>query len=157
MWEISILEYLAAKWEVYHSNLFWARIMLSSHLDYMVWGGYLLDGRISATKLYEHIISCSLILLFSNLTEQLWFWDVPLKIICFTWLILHNWIFTWDTLMKKGFVGPRRCPHYKSTLEDCIHFFIHFPFAQEIWNKVSSHLGTQFIGDSSSIGNWLCS
>lgn len=94
-----------------------------------------------ATEEYEHIISCSLSFAFSDLNDPMWRLGVPLKIVRFTWLILHNRILTWDSLMKKGFIGHGRCSLCQLEVKYCLHPFYIFPFSEEIWKHVISLLG----------------
>ena len=34
--------------------------------------------------------------------HKIWNWDAPLKVKCFTWMLLSNPILTWDSLLKRG-------------------------------------------------------
>lgn len=127
------------------------------HPGRMVWGNHLFDGGIAAFEAYEHITSCTQSLPYVDLSAHLWTWEAPLKILCFSWLILHNLILTWDTLLKNGFVGPGRCSLCKSYWEDFLHLFILCPFTLDIGKKVPSLLVIQVDDDRSSIASWIYS
>ena len=58
--------------------------------------------------------------------------NLPLKVICFAWLCLSNRINTWDTLWKKGWVGPNYCYLCFSRVESIDQLFSDCRFIKDI-------------------------
>jgi len=150
-WQIGLSEELLVEWERYRSMLFIAGINISQRADVLVWGGHHGNDRILVKEAYEHITSTSQILSFSDITSMFWKWDAPLKIKCFSWLVIHNRILTWDNLLRRGFFGPEWYCMFRQLFEDCLHLFIRCPFAVEIWARVATILGVPQINDAPSI------
>ena len=101
-------------------------------------------GPISAARGYDCIVQNI------NLEDQnqilflLWSLKLPLKIICFTWLLVRDRILTWDHLQSCGFNGPSRCVFCERELEGCRHLFLLCPFAVNIFTHFSKCLGFTF-------------
>ena len=70
--------------------------------------------------------------------KQLWLWNLPLKIKCFSWLCVGNNISTWDNLIKWGWIGPNHYCLCKETLETVNHLFITFSFAQAVRTELTT-------------------
>ncbi len=121
---LGILVFLEVEWKNYRYSLCQADILWTPFPDALGWGRHLFDGRIFISKAYEHINSCIQSLPFAKLVVRLWGWEAPPKVLCFTWLTLHNRILTWDTLLKKGFIKPGRCSLYWAVVENCHHLFV---------------------------------
>lgn len=102
------------------------------------------------SEVYEKIISCVQPIPLSFLSTCMSSWNTPLKIICFSQLILYNRILTCDTLIKKGMTWYGCCALCKSDMEYFLHLFIHFPFTMDIWKEVFSLLEIQVGGDNFS-------
>ena len=66
---------------------------------------------------------------------------LPLKLLCFTWLLTMDRVLTWDHLQSRGFYGPSRCVFCKNALEDCGHLFMLCPFTKKILQHFSTSLG----------------
>jgi len=76
-----------------------------------------------------------------------WWWDlsiwqgrVPLKIICFFWLLMNRRILTWDLLCRRGWSGPGICALCKMASEDILHLFIQCPVTCLVWQFICSEL-----------------
>jgi hypothetical protein len=65
---------------------------------------------------------------------------MQLKIILFFRLAADQSILTWDTLLKKGWVGPGFCYFCRATTEDSAHLFIHCHFTKGTWNSCINFL-----------------
>lgn len=89
-WEIGLPAHLGAEWETYRANLSQVAISVCYGLDKLGWGGHIMDGRIAAFKVYEYITSGVNFLPHAGLSAHLWTWDVPLKLLCFSWFIIYN-------------------------------------------------------------------
>ena len=58
------------------------------------------------------------------------------KVEFFLWLVSHRRILTWENLLKRGMIGPSRCPFYKSEIESTEHIFNTCPSVQEQWRNL---------------------
>jgi hypothetical protein len=72
--------------------------------------------------------------------RQFWKWHLPLKVILFFWLAIHNIILTWDILQKKGWIGPSYCCLCGQMAEDNTHLFIECIFTKSVWEKCAHML-----------------
>lgn len=79
-WNFRILDYLDGEWEAYRSHPFQVGISLLQHMDILIWGSHLFNGRIATFESYENITSCIESLPYADLSAHLWSWEVPLKI-----------------------------------------------------------------------------
>ena len=70
-------------------------------------------------------------------TPFLWAGKFPLKIKIFTWLSLKIIILTWDSLCKRGLIGPGYCILYKSDLDLVEHLFGSCTFFKGVWSELS--------------------
>jgi hypothetical protein len=53
---------------------------------------------------------------------------------------MHKKTLTGENLIKRGIVGPHRCPLCCSTIETMDHLFVDCPFSQEAWKITLSGL-----------------
>jgi hypothetical protein len=72
--------------------------------------------------------------------RSIWKWKVQLKIKLFISLALEGKILTWDSLQKRGWEGPGRCPLCKMESETIFHLFKSYPFAKTVWNIIIKDL-----------------
>jgi hypothetical protein len=59
---------------------------------------------------------------------------MPLKIKLFLWLSMEGKILTWDSLQKRGWEGPGRCPLCRKESESITHLFTSCTFARTVWD-----------------------
>lgn len=78
-------------------------IFLSAQADKMIWDMGLQKGLSIVQEIYHSIPRTGLVLDPCLWYQISWDWSIPLKIICFGWLELHNRILTWNSLKKGGF------------------------------------------------------
>lgn len=64
--------------------------------------------------------------------RNLWKYPSLPKIDLFYWTLLHNSIFTWDNLKRRGREGPSRCPLYARHEETLDHLLLHCSFSLEV-------------------------
>lgn len=130
--ELELRSKLHLEWETFHSYLTQVAIVLTKNVARLTWGGISQGDDISAKDAYLHILPHPQPGPLIGWLAQMWQWEVPLKIKCFTWLVVHNHILTWDNLLKRGFMGPSCCCLCKSNSEDESHLFLHYPFAIDV-------------------------
>jgi len=77
---------------------------------------------------------------FSGENKWLWkfIWDprVPNKQKVLLWLALEKKILTWDNGLKKGWVGPKKCPLCKTNPKFVQHLFTQHSYALQVWMEV---------------------
>ena len=59
------------------------------------------------------------------------------KITLFFWLVSHSSILTWDSLSKRGFVGPSICMLCGEADETLNHLLNSCPYIAQIWDQVA--------------------
>jgi len=130
----------AQEWQNYIHVLLLMGINLRQSEDKMVWTHNQSDGRVTAKLTYD--------LLLQNLgnhiedwwARYIWKWKVPIKLLCFFWLCLHNRILTWDNLCARGWSGPGHCSLCYGDSETALHLFFLCPYALEVWDYICSAL-----------------
>ena len=90
------------------------------------------SGMVSEKKAYELIISDFLPPPSSYIVSQIWKFNIPQTLKCFTWLAFFNKIDTWDSLCSRGWFGPIRCFLCKEEAESIDHLFVNCSFAREV-------------------------
>ena len=70
--------------------------------------------------------------------SQVWNFNIPQKLKCFTWLAFYNKINTWDNLCKRGWLDPNICSLCKTAAESIDHLFVGCPFAQKVLHGLGS-------------------
>jgi ribonuclease HI len=98
------------------------------------------SGSLTVKNCYKAILSTQQLPLRSGWKASFWKWRIQLKILLFFWLATEFKILTWDTLQRKGWVGPGMCPLCRAATEDNAHLFINCSFTQAAWAKVLSTL-----------------
>jgi len=71
-----------------------------------------------------------------QLWARVWLPGLWPKISTFLWLLSKRRILTWDNLIKRGFIGPSRCPNCNLHTETISHLMETCPLAKELWEKV---------------------
>ena len=72
--------------------------------------------------------------------NELWNWQLPLKVKLFVWLMLKQRILTWEKLNKRGFSGTSRCVLCGISEETMFHLFVERAFIKDIWQTISKDL-----------------
>ena len=90
-------------WENYVRGLEFGRIRLSDQVDSLIWTHHKYIGPLSAAEGYSCVISNSCSELNDKVLKILWTLTIPLKIKCFTWLMIFQKILTWDQLQTRGY------------------------------------------------------
>ena len=85
------------------------RIHISNNADTLVWQYNKSTGSVKANLMYDCIAKTNVSDKSEGYLSLLWEFHIPLKIICFSWLRLHNKINTYDNLIKKGWTAPYWC------------------------------------------------
>jgi hypothetical protein len=126
--------------------------------DKLMWIGGDNSGFPSVKNFYWSIITSKSLLKVETWRHSIWKWKVQLKIKLFIWLALEGKILTWDSLQKRGWEGPGRCPLCKLDSETIFHLFKLCPFALTVWNIIIKELNLKchWIGSTLSdcIKNW---
>lgn len=84
-----------------------------------------------------------------------WRQNIPLKLKCFMWLMVHNNILAWDNIHKRGFQDHGICSLCKEDLEDMEHIFLSCPSAISVWSAVLQTLEIHVIQNMVSIQRCL--
>ena len=104
-------------WENYIRGLEFGRIRLTDQIDSLIWTHHKYIGPLSAAEGYSCIISNSCSELNDKVLKILWTLSIPLKIKCFTWLMIFQKILTWEHLQTRGYNGPSHCILCENNLE----------------------------------------
>ena len=96
-------------WDRFIRGLDYGRIRLSEHNDSLLWSHNNYVGPLIAAKGYECIFSDIVSEFHEPVLDFLWTLNIPLKIACFSWLLVKGRISTWDQLQNRGFNGPSHC------------------------------------------------
>lgn len=71
-----------------------------------------------------------------NIWTQIWQPGIWHKISTFLSLLSKKHILTWDNLLKRGFIGPSRCPNHSKHAEDIPHLLDTYIIANFLWEKI---------------------
>jgi hypothetical protein len=74
--------------------------------------------------------------------KHLWKAKIPPKIKILLWMIWHNAVTTKNNMMKRGWIGDRKC-RYCVDDEDIHYLFFLCPMAKYMWSVVSITLGAR--------------
>eukprot|EP00253_Pinus_taeda_P006105 PITA_06105 len=110
------------------------KIRLSQQQDKLRWG-YTTKGTFT-TKEAHHLRYSNLQADKDQLWEKVWQAELWPKISTFLWLLSKKRILTWDNLIKRGFIGPSRCPNCNTNCETIYHLLEECTLAKQIWEKV---------------------
>ena len=90
-------------WDNFIRGLEYGRIRLSDQQDTLLWSFNKYVGSITASVGYDCILYAKGFEQQDLTLNFLWSLRIPLKIVCFTWLLARDRILTWDHLQHKGF------------------------------------------------------
>ena len=85
------------------------------------------SSMVTTRKAYELIVSEHLLLSLDGILTQVWNFNIPQKLKCFTWMAFNKKINTCDNLCKRGCLGPNRCFLCKIEAETIDHIFVECP------------------------------
>jgi hypothetical protein len=145
--ELGLTGFHENEWTNFISSLNLAGVTLNEQSeDTLIWSGGDSSGVISAKNVYAAIVSTLTFQVSHGWCIQIWKWMLPLKVILFFLLVVHNRILTWDNLQAKGWFGSGLFPLCKLALETVSHLFIDCSFTLLVWINLQSF--------SNSILNW---
>ena len=134
-------------------------IHINNNPDTLVWFYNKSSGSVKANLMYDFIANTNVSDRSDGYLSMLWELHIPLKIICFSWLSLHNKINTYDNPIIKGWTGPYWCCLCRSALESVEHLFQYCSFTKKIIGFIRVKLNIpHFWKDSSftlNVSNWI--
>lgn len=95
--------------------------------------GWVKTGRYTVAQGYNSLQSLQSMVDSTALWKQVWDPMGLPKVNFFFWTLMHKKNLTRENLIKRGIVGPNRCPLCCSAIETMDHMFVDCPFAQEAW------------------------
>jgi len=126
--ELGLFGTEAAEWDRFCRALDHSGIYLIDSLAELIWTGGNASGVIIAKNDYDAIASKISIHIKNWWHYTLWKWDLPPKIKLFTWILLENIILTWESLQKRGRLGPGLCALCKQDSETTHHLMVQCKF-----------------------------
>jgi hypothetical protein len=118
---------LKDEWNNYVKGLVSLGIELNKDKDLLMWSWDTKSGQVSAKKAYEvqmlEVVETEPVFWYNDL----WKWQLPLKVKLFMWLLLEQRILTWENLVKRGYHGPSRCILCGNCEETAYHLFVVVP------------------------------
>ena len=97
------------QWTSFVKGLSHGGIRIGESKDSLLWRYDRVSGMFSAKNAYEFIISNLLSPPSKCVISQIWNFNIPPKLKCFTWLVLFCKINTWDNLCNRGWLDLNRC------------------------------------------------
>lgn len=128
------------EWSSYLVALYRSGITLNGDADKLVWSTNYVDGSVTSKIAYDYLIKQCGDDSGHWWATELCSWPIPIKLICFFWLVLHNRILTWDNLGRGGWKGPAMCCLCHEAEESILHLFFRCRFAQEVWRIICTSL-----------------
>jgi hypothetical protein len=104
--------------------------------DSLSWAGGDDSGVPTVKNFYMSIIRSKNLNKVEVWKTSIWKWNVPLKIKLFLWLAMEGKILTWESLQRRGWEGPGRCPLCRMDLETISHLFISCTFTRQVWDTL---------------------
>ncbi|CAN4116899.1 unnamed protein product [Withania somnifera] len=77
--------------------------------------------------------------------KLIWKTRLPIKVICFSWIALHNSCLTQDDLSKKKFQLANRCYFCHKHTERVNHLQLHCSVASDLWNMFCCFFGRSWV------------
>ena len=121
-----------------------AGIFIDEGEDSLVWERNVLSRLVSVKCAYEVLVSRKIFPPPRWWVKGMWKGSMPLKVKCFSWLLLHNKILVWENLQRRGYIGPSNCSSCGADLESVEHLFLQCTFFKVVWRKESSHFDIFF-------------
>ena len=131
------------------------KIRHSDQMDKIRWG-YTPRGMFTTKEAYRLLYQPE-----QPFKDQIWdqIWQ-PLiwpKVSIFLWLLSKQRILTWDSLQKRGFIGPSKCPNCNLQAETTTHLLDSCPLANNLWKRMEkcNRRTSRRVGDIvNTIRNW---
>ena len=130
--DLKLVGDLKESWSNYIKGLMHGGICISNNPDTLVWLYNKSLGSVKANPMYDFIANTNVSDKSDGYLSMLWELHIPLKIICFNWLSLHNKINTYDNMIIKGWTGPYWCCLCRSATESVEHLFQYCSFTKRI-------------------------
>jgi hypothetical protein len=96
-------------------------------------------------NIYLEVENCKWIYKYGGWCKAMWDWDCSLKIKLFFWLMMENKILSWETLQRRGFIGPGVCKLCMKSTKSTQHLFLECAFTQEVRREKLSSGGRTLI------------
>lgn len=106
------------EWTSYIKSLNRGSIGLNENDDMLVWIWNKSTSQEKDKEAYNTIILNHSSIDIKWWFGKLWKWHFPLKIKCFFWLYLENYVLTWDNLVRRGWIGPKQYVYEKKRLNN---------------------------------------
>lgn len=82
----------------------------------------------------------------SLLNDTFWKCQVPLKVLMFSWRLLHDRLATRSLLQLRSVpIESTTCVLCLQHVEESNHLFVLFPFANQVWQGILNWLGYSFL------------
>ena len=82
---------------------------------------------------YDAIIGFSNVIMSKWWYKHLWNQYMTLRIKCFSWICMENWVLTKDNINIRGIVGPNLCVLCKKVEENAENLFFTYGFYISVW------------------------
>lgn len=105
----------------------------------MVWAGKMKDGNICVADVYSIFCNKNDINMEDPILKALRGNHIPIKIICFAWLVYQNKNLAWENLQRKNWHGPSYCTICKKDVEDNEHIFLKCQKVQQVWKQLAKY------------------
>lgn len=124
---------LVEVWDRYIQNIIMVGITLYGMKDKFTQAGKTIQEHILVKDSYKFITKPQHLEGRYGWFNNIWPWNLPLKLKCFGWLTWQNKIQTRDNFCQWGFTGLSRCILCLRALEDVAYIFLTCPFSVSIW------------------------
>ena len=150
---------LANEWSDYTYKLKNTGLSLNRCKDSLFWSKNVKTGTISAALAYKSSVPSTFSECIPLWFKEVWRWNIPLKTVLFSWLMLAERILTWNMLQKKGFAGPGICPLCHDAEESITHLMIKCSFSVQVWQHIGHFFETELLWHGLNITeafrNWI--
>jgi hypothetical protein len=136
---------LRVEWKAYRVALINNGIILQDKSDQLKWTGGNKYGQVTVRNIYLVVESHKWIYKSGGWHKAMWDWDCSLKIKLFFWLMMENKILSWETLQRRGFIGPSVCKLCMKSTKSTQHLFLECAFTQEVRREKLSSGGRTLI------------
>lgn len=128
------------EWKTYVKNLSFVSLCHSGSEDCINWARIIATNAPIVAETYKSLSAQIYNPQEMSRFSKIWKWQVPIKIILFSWLTWRNKILTWDNLMERGHSIPGYCVFCRAASESANHIFFTCPITNTIWECISTAL-----------------
>ena len=157
--DLNLTRDLANEWSDYTYKLKNTGLSLNRCKDSLFWSKNVKTGTISAALAYKSSVPSTFSECIPLWFKEVWRWNIPLKTVLFSWLMLAERILTWNMLQKKGFAGPGICPLCHDAEESITHLMIKCSFSVQVWQHIGHFFETELLWHGLNITeafrNWI--